>query len=204
MSSSSLKNLHQRHRICAALICAASFAGPALVAADPLDVATGRLEADIRAIGQARQGQWVELPTGSWATREFVHELQRRKSDNAALVQLRLDYMSAASDGAASEVQTVWLYCNEGTKRVVAVEEFDMEGRQTSLRITPDAPVERIKNLYAGTEQLICSDQYLLLEVADGYRRLSELLTMRKQARSEHVPDRVIPTRTTVTPQPSN
>lgn len=134
----------------------------------------------------------MELPTGGWSTRQFIHELHRGK-DNTVLVQIRIDYIGATDDGSTSEVQTTWLHCDAGTRRVVAVRGFDEQGRRTYSTDTPQAEVERIEQLYTGTEQLICSEQYRLLEVADGYQRLGELLALRKQARSKRIPDRPIP-----------
>lgn len=90
----------------ALLLCFVGMAAPAAAQNDELDGSVQRLEVDVRAVAQARHGQLVELPTGGWPTRQFVQEQHRRKNDNSVLIQLRVDYLGAASDGAGSEVQT--------------------------------------------------------------------------------------------------
>jgi hypothetical protein len=158
-----------------------------------LDSAAKQLQADLQAAAEARRGRWVELPTGGWSTRHFVTELHRDESDNTVLVKQRIDYVGSTEDGSASAVNTVWLNCNLGTKRVIAMRGFDMQGRQTYLTEKPDAPVEPMNRPYTGTDQLICSQQYLLLDVADGYKRLGDLLLLRRTLRSSRLADRSIP-----------
>lgn len=184
-----------RRCVGAFVLAASCLGGPATAQNEQLDSTVKQLAADVQAVALARHGRWIELPTGGWSTRHFVAELHRSKNDNAVLAQLRVDYIGATADGTASVVQTAWLYCDAGQKRVVAARGYDAEGRQTFATDTPDAAAQRIESLYAGTEQLICSEQYLLLDVADGYQRLGNLLLLRRALRSSNVPDRPIPNR---------
>lgn len=158
-----------------------------------LDSAAKQLQAELQAVAEAKLGTWVELPTGGWSTRHFVAELHRNESDNTVLIQHRIDYVAESTDGSASSVNTVWLNCSLGTKRVIAMRGFDMQGRQTYLTERPQAQVEPMNRPYTGTDQLICSQQYLLLDVADGYKRLGELLLLRRSLRSSRLADRPIP-----------
>lgn len=158
-----------------------------------LDTAARQLESALRSEAQARRGQWVELPTGGWSTRHFVAELHRRDVDNAVLVRQRIDYVAATPDGAATVVETAWLYCDTGQMRVVATHGYDMQGRKVFGTETPDAPAKVIERLYSGREQLICSQQYLLLDVANGYQRLADVLLMRRSMRADAMADRPMP-----------
>lgn len=158
-----------------------------------LDSAAKQLQADLQAVVDAKRGSWVELPTGGWSTRHFAAELHRDEKDNTVLVKHRIDYVASTEEGSASAVNTVWLDCNAGTRRVIAMRGFDMQGRQTYLTEKPNAPVEPMNRPYIGTDQLICSQQYLLLDVVDGYKRLGDLLLLRRTLRSSRIADRPIP-----------
>lgn len=158
-----------------------------------LDAPARQLEADVKALAAGRHGQWVELPTGSWSTRHYILELHRGRDDNSVLAQLRVDYIGESSDASGSVVETTWLQCDAGMRRVVAARGYDFQGRPTFVTEMPDAKPEPMKRLYTGEEQLICSQQYLLLDVADGYQRLAELLKLRRTLRSVRVPDRPVP-----------
>ena len=76
---------------------------------------------------------------------------------------------------------------------MIAMRGFDVQGRLTYLTERPYAPVEPMNRPYTGTDQLICSQQYLLLDVADGYKRLGDLLLLRRTLRSSRLEDCPIP-----------
>ena len=171
-----------------ALVCKSAFAQ-----ADAVEAGGRQLQAEVMSALQARRGQWVELATGGRTVRRFVAELERREDEGAVLVDLRSDYIDETDAVTRSAVERVWLLCDAGIKRVVARRGYDLQGRPTYSTPTPDAPTQPIERLYAGTEQLICSGQYMLLEVPDGHRRLGELLLQRRAQRAAALGDRPIP-----------
>lgn len=151
------------------------------------------LEAEVQAALKARRGQWVELATGGRSARRFIAELERRKGDNAVLADFRFDYVGETEGDTGTTVERVWLLCDAGKKRVIARRGYDFQGRPTYTTTTPDAPAEPIEHPYSGVEQLVCSSQYILLEVPDGYKRLGELLLQRRAERELLVGTRQIP-----------
>lgn len=98
---------HLQRCMGALLLCFVGMAAPAVAQNDESDGSVQRPDAGVWAVAQVRHGQWVELPTGGWPTRQFIQEQHRRKNDNSVLIKLRVDYLGAASEGAGSEVQTV-------------------------------------------------------------------------------------------------
>lgn len=172
----------------ATLTCATAFAQP-----DSVETSGRQLEAEVKAALKARQGQWVELATGRRSVRRFIAELERREADNSVLADFRYDYVGETEDGTGTAVERVWLLCDASKKRVIARRGYDFQGRPTYATTTPDAPVEPIERSYSGVEQLVCSAQYMLLEVPDGYKRLGELFLQRRAERASLVGARQIP-----------
>lgn len=174
--------------VLASFTCTATFAQ-----SDPVELAGRQLESEVKAALKAKKGQWVELVTGGSSVRRFIAEIQRRDNDNAVLADFRSDYVGESEDRTGTAVERVWLLCDVGMKRVIARRGYDFRGWLTYATETPDAPAEPIQHLYAGVEQMVCSAQYMLLEVPDGHKRLGELLLQRRAKRAALVGDRQIP-----------
>lgn len=172
---------------------AGAFSGTASAQSGMHSEEAKRLEADFKSAMAAQAGKWVELPTGGWSIREYVAELRRNNDDNSVLVHLRTDYMTEASDGAATNIETTWLYCDTAQQRVVAVHGYDLQGRQVFSNAQPDNPLQPIERPYAGAPQLICSELYRLLAVDHGFQRYGEIMAARRDQRAKRLADRPVP-----------